>query len=313
MRLLPLLLLAAAALPTVAAAQPLTVQPGPYQSAPWWMREPIIASQGSVFAEVPPNRVRLSASFEVVAPTAPEATRQVAEKVRGLNQALSAHGADRVRLQTAFSTRPLYAQYKDKQGNLLENQREDKIDRYAVTASVSVQVRDMKLVERVYASLIAAKPTGVQPAYFSLEPDNALNAAMAKAAVADAAARARAAAADTGARLGAVKLIDPTSRACSTDVLIAGAPRSYGGGYGNDVSEVVVTAERRQQAMQNTPVAISAFTASIPSPAPPQPPPPPPPGSAEAIEIDAAALQISLQPPPQRVNAQACVIYALGS
>ena len=49
-----------------AAAQTLSVQPGPYQSAPWWMREPIIASLGEVRAEVPANRARLSVSFESV-------------------------------------------------------------------------------------------------------------------------------------------------------------------------------------------------------------------------------------------------------
>ena len=305
MRLFAALLIAAAAAPTFGHAQSLTVQPGPYQSAPWWMREPIIASQGNVFAEVPPNRAHLSASFEIVAPTAPEATQKLAEKIRGLNQSLAVYGADRVRIQTSFSTRPLYAQYRDKQGNLIDNQREDKIDRYSVTANVSVEVRDIKVVERVYASLIAAKPTGVQPTYFSLQPDNALNTAMAKAAVADAAVRARAAAADTGARLGAVKLIDPTSRACSTDVLIAGAPRSYGGGSANDVSEIVVTGNMRK-AMEPLPLP------PVPSPVAEAPAPPPPPGSAAAIDADAAALQISLQPPLQRVSAQACVIYALG-
>ena len=107
-----------------------------------------------------------------------------------LNQALSAYSAERVSVETSFSTRPLYAQYKDKTGTIQDNQREDKIDRYAVTARVSVEVRDLKVVERVYATLIAAQPSGVQPAYFSLVPDNATSAAMAKAAIADAAARA---------------------------------------------------------------------------------------------------------------------------
>ena len=283
-----------------AAAQTLSVQPAPYQSAPWWMREPIIASLGEVRAEVPANRARLSVSFESVAQTAADATRQSAEKVRVLNQSLVAYGAERVRVETSFSTRPLYAQYKDKTGTIQDNQREDKIDRYAVTARVNAEVRDLKVVERVYATLIAAKPSSVQPASFSLVPDNATNAAMAKAAVSDAATRARAAAADTGARLGAIKLIDPTARACSTDVLIVGAPRSYGGGNANDVSEVV---------------AVSAFTQSIPPPPPPPAPPPPPmaEGRNEGAELEAAAasLRINLQPPLRELTRQACVIYAL--
>jgi hypothetical protein len=279
--------LAAAAAPVSAGAQaPAMERPAPpaYQEAPWWMREPILASLGEVRAELPANRARLSAGFESVAATAAEATRQSAEKVRVLNQALAAYGAERVRVETSFSTRPLYAQYKDKTGTVQDNERADKIDRYAVTARVSVGVRDIKVVERVYATLIAARPTSTQPAYFTLVPDNATNAALAKAAVADAAMRARAAAADAGVKLGAVKLIDPTGRACSTDVLITGAERGYG-----------------------------APLSPTPLPLPSLPPlPVMAPASVGALESEAANLQINLQPPLETLTAQACVIYALG-
>ena len=305
----PLIALLFAFAPAAALAQSVTLQPAQppaYQSAPWWMREPIIASLGEVRAEVPANRARLSVSFESIAATAPEATRAAADKARGINLALAAYGATRVRVETSFGTRPLYAQYKDKTGTIQDNQREDKVDRYAVTATLNVEVRDLAVVEKVYAALIAAKPTRASPAYFSLTPDNALNAALAKAAIADAAARARAAAADAGTRLGPIKLIDPTARACSTDVLIAGAPRSYGQGYANDFTDVVVTAERRQ------PSPLPPVPAPVMQTQAPPPPPPPPPGSAAAIEMDAASLQINLQPPLQTLTKQACVIYALG-
>jgi hypothetical protein len=288
MKTLLLVTLAAAATPVSAGAQAPAVERFAYQSAPWWMREPIIASLGEVRAEIPANRARLSAGFESVATTAAEATRQSAEKVRVLNQALAAYGAERVRVETSFTTRPLYAQYKDKTGTVQDNERADKIDRYAVTARVSVEVRDVKVAERVYATLIAAKPTSAEPAYFTLVPDNATNAAMAKAAVADATTRARAAAADAGAKLGAVKLIDPTGRACSTDVLITGAERDFNGGENsNDVGRVI------------------APRMAAPSPIGPAP-------SAESLEAEAASLQINLQPPLQTLTAQACVIYALG-
>lgn len=288
--------------PPAAVAQPLSVAAvaRPYDPAPWWMREPIIASLGEVRAELPANRANLSAAFESIDRSAPEATAQSAAKVRPLAQALLALGRDKVRVELSFSTRPLYAQYRDKEGNVQENQRSDKVERYAVTANVQVEVRDVALVERAYALLVAARPTSTQRAYFRLQPDNATQTELFRLAVADAKRRATEAAEASGARLGAVKLIDPTGRACQADVLVAGAPRSYGGA--GDVQEVVVTGSRRMAAMD------------APAPPPPPPPLPIPPGQVEAAAVEAAAdaLKLPLQPPLSTLNRQACVIYALG-
>ena len=65
---LPLLIGLAVAVATPALAQ--TASPGEinlrYDRAPWWMREPIIASTGQVRTEVPANRASFSASFQAV-------------------------------------------------------------------------------------------------------------------------------------------------------------------------------------------------------------------------------------------------------
>ncbi len=288
--------LAAAAPP--AAAQTLAVAPRLYDPAPWWMREPVIASPGSVYAELRANRASFSAGFETVDAQVAEATRRAGEQVRDLARALRAFGPEAVRVETTFSTRPLYAQYRDKDGQLQTNAREDRIERYAVSANVSIEVRDMTKAEQVYGLVAAARPSSIAPVYFRLEPSNAVNDALFAEAVRDAARRARAAAADAGARLGAVKLIDPTGRACQQDVLVAGAPRSYGfPGGGTDVSDVVVTGSR----MSN----------SSPAPDAPPPPPlpiPPTPGPASSLP---RPVELPLQPPLQRIGREACVVYAL--
>lgn len=280
--------------PVVAAAAPQL-----YDQAPWWMREPVIASLGEVRTELAPNRVSFNAAYEAVDREVADATKAAAAKVRALGAALAAYGADKVRVTTTFSTRPLYAQYRDKDGNLQTNERPDKIDRYAVTAEVNVEVRDIAAAERVYATLLAAHPTSTSQAFFRLQPSNAVNSELFRLAVADAARRAKEAAAETGARLGAIKLIDPTGRACSTDVLIAGAPRTFGSGQ-NDVQEVVVTGSRRE-ALADAPAPMSI------SPAPPPPP------SPQGEQLHPEDLQLPLQPPLQQLNRQACVVYALGA
>ena len=291
----------AAAGPAPAQAQAFTVQPPAYDPAPWWMREPVIVSPGQVRAEVRANRASFGAAFEVVDRSVADATRQAGERVRALAQALGADGPEAVRVETTFATRPLYAQYRDKDGNLQTNERDDKIDRYAVTATVRLEVRDVARLERAYAAVIAARPSSVQPVYFRLEPDNALNDAMFAEAVKDAARRARSAAADAGARLGAVRLIDPTGRACQTDVLVAGAPRSYGApGQPTDVSDVVVTAVRRAQSLERADL--------------PPPPMAAPPAAAPSVGSAAGGepVLLPLQPPLETLQREACEVYALG-
>lgn len=275
-----------------------TAAPQLYDRAPWWMREPVIASLGEVRAELPPNRATLSAAYEVVDRSVADATKGAVTQVKALTSALAAYGPEKVRVTTNFSTRPLYAQYRDKDGTIQDNQRADKIDRYAVTASVTVELRDLSLAEKAHAELLAAHPTSTSPAYFRLEPTNATNTELFRLAVADAARRAKEAVAETGTRLGPVKLIDPTGRACSTDVLIAGGPRTFGSGQ-NDVQEVVVSG-----AMREATPALPLPSMSVPAP----PPPPPAPGG-DALQVD--SMRLPIQPPLQTLNRSACVVYAL--
>ena len=279
--------LASPTLAETVAAPPST--PPRYDAAPWWMGQPIIASLGKVTTEVRANRASFSAGFQAVEPTAARATQAAADKIKALTVTLNGFGADKVRLETSFNVTPLYDQYRDKDGNLIANQRGDKIERYQVNATVSVEVRDVALIERVFNAVASAAPTNVGRVYFNLTPDNALNTELFNAAVTDAATRARRAAEASGARLGAVKLIDATGRACETDVLVAGADRR---GEDEAVNDVVVTGRsvRAEMAMA------------------PAPPPPPAPMGAGGQGLD---LQVSLQPPLISRTDSACVVYAL--
>jgi uncharacterized protein YggE len=294
-------LLAATAWPALAQTAPASGgqagAPRLYDPSPWWMRESVIASTGHVRTEIASNRANFSASFQAVERTAADATRIAADKVRALGQALAAYGPAAVRVETTFNMRPLYDQYRDENGRLIDNQRADQIERYEVNAQVSIEVREVANLERVYATVLAARPNATTPVYFRLEPDNETRTELFGLAVADAARRARLATEATGARLGPVKLIDPTARACQTDVLVAGAPRNDAVGD-TPYQDVMVTAQRVRGA----------------------PPPPPAPMMAEAAKadgaggqtIDPASMQLPLQPPLQELTAAACVVYALG-
>lgn len=293
-RLTLALLAAAVAAPALAQTPPATIGER-YVPAPWWMREPVIASIGHVRAEVPANRAQFSATVLQVERTAADAQRVAADRVRALSQQLASYGADKVRVETTVSTRPLYDQYRDEQGILRDNVRADRIERYQAVANLSITVRDVSLLERVYATVVASQPTSIGQVGFNLEPENVLKTWLSEQAVKDAAARARAAATNAGGRLGAIKVIDPTGRACQTDVL-AGWPAYSSGGLATDVDagDIQVTASR------------VAF-----SPPPPPPPPPPPAPGAAPTEAQIQAARLALQPPLRELTDQACVVYGL--
>lgn len=287
------LLLALAAGPALAQTPPATIGER-HVPAPWWMRDPVIASVGHVRVELTANRANFSASFQAIDRSAAEASRKAADQVRALSQALAAYGADRVRVETTIATRPIYDQYRDENGVLRDNVRADRIARYQADASVRLTIRDVAVLERVYATVTASQPTSVSAVGFSLDPDNEVKTNLAAEAVRDAARRARAAAEHAGATLGRARVIDPTGRACETDVLAGWPSYSAGAGLPTTVDEVVVTGSR---------VARAA--------APPPPAPPPPAGAAAPSEAAIEAARLALQPPLRELTDRACVVYGL--
>jgi len=288
------LLLGAVATPVLAQTPPATIGDR-YIPAPWWMRDPVIASVGEVRVELQANRAFVSASFQSVDRSVAEASRAAADQVRALSQALSAYGADKVRVETSVTTRPLYDQYRDENGVMRDNTRADRVARYQADASVNVTVRDVSLIERVYATIVASRPTSIGQVNFQLDPENSWKANLQAEAMKDARRRAEAAAANAGATLGRVKIIDPSGRVCQTDVL-AGWPAYAAGEQATTVDEVVVTGSRMQ--------ARAAF-------APPPPPPPAPAAGAAPSEAQIEAARLALQPPLQVMTDSACVIYGL--
>ncbi len=289
-RLLATVLVVATAAPALALAQtpPATIGER-YIPAPWWMRDPVIASIGHVRTQVAANRAGFAASFQAIDRSAAEASTKAADQIRALSQTLGAYGADAVRVETTITTRPLYDQYRDENGVLRDNVRADRIARYQADASVTIAVRDMRLLERVYATVVASEPTSIGHVSFNLEPDNAVKTWLQGEAVRDAARRAREAASNAGTSLGPVRVIDPTGRACETDVL-AGWPAYGSSGLATDVDYA---------------------PAFAPAPPPPPPPPPSPASRGAPTEQQIESARLALQPPLRELTDQACVVYAL--
>jgi uncharacterized protein len=251
--------------------------------APWWMRSPVIAATGSVHVFLPANRAQFSATFSEVERTAEAAAAAATRRSAPLDARLQGFGSTRVQFTRTFTTRPLYRQYRDGEGNRVDNQRADMIENYEVISQVTIEVLDVSVVEQVYNAVASASPTQISAVGWSLRAEDATISALAIAAMRDATRRAREGAEAAGSRLGAVRIIDPSGSVCRTDVL-TGWPGMRAGEESRDMSEdsaILVTAQRA-------------------APAPPPPPlPPPPPGG------------FTLRPPMQRLADSACVVFSL--
>ncbi|MBU4239076.1 MAG: SIMPL domain-containing protein [Alphaproteobacteria bacterium] len=285
------------AAPALAQTPPATIGDR-YIPAPWWMRDPVIASVGQVRVELQANRAFVSASFQSVDRSVAEASRAAADQVRALSQALSAYGADKVRVETSVTTRPLYDQYRDENGVMRDNTRADRVARYQADASVNVTVRDVSLIERVYATIVASRPTSIGQVNFQLDPENSWKANLQAEAMKDARRRAEAAATNAGATLGRVKIIDPSGRVCQTDVLAGWPAYAAGGGQETTVDEMMVTGSRvNAPPPPRLAVRVPAPVAEMAG------------GAPSEAQIEAARL--ALQPPLQVMTDSACVIYGL--
>ena len=289
--------LAGAAALLLLAAQPVLAQTAAnsaYDKAPWWMKDSVITQTGHVYTEITANRANFTATFLSVDDTAEKAQARSIQQTKALQQALAKLGKDAVRVTTGFSMRALYEQYRDKNGNRVENQRGDKIEGYEVSLNLSLEVRDLSVLENAYALVLAAAPTRTANIRFSLQPSNEINAWLYNQAIKDARQRASDGAAAAGGKLGGIKVIDPTGRACQTDILARGAEETHNRfGYANLADDE----DRPPPVVQPRITPKSEYTE-----------PPSQVGLLEAKALDNTFVQT---PPLQRLAATACVVYGV--
>ncbi len=294
-KLFGLALVGLMALPAATATGQTAPAPA-YDKAPWWMKESVVTQSGYVFTEIQANRARFDATFLTVDDSITKAQSMAIDKTRGLQQALAKLGKDKVRVTTNFTMRTLYEQYRDKDGNKVEDRRGDKVNGYEVSLDIGIEVRDMNLLEKAYALVLAASPSSASNISFSLQPSNEDNTWLYNEAVKDARKRAGESAAAAGGNLGKIKVIDPTGRACETDILARGGQ----GGDNTRAQEVTYA-----NATPYAPVAMPVTMNVTPSATPPVT------GSADYIEAQAAKNPFIQTPPLRRLEAKACVVYGV--
>lgn len=193
-------------------------------------------------------------------------------------------------IQSSVNVTALYEQYRDKDGNRIDNERSDKIRAYEARVTLSVVVQEVAKAGTARAGALALGPENSTGLSTYLERTTDMNRAAYEAAVKDGAARARATASASGATLGQLMVVQEGGGPCLGQwSSMAGSDYDY---------------------YRSAPAAM----------APPSPPPPPPAPVASGMiggqqvtisQADIDALNLPSDDKTQQISSSVCMIYAL--
>ncbi len=276
----------------VAVAAPAFAQQKDDFVRPYWWDKPVVEGLGRSMIEVEPNRAHFDVSFVETDNDSGEATKKAVARARIAYDAIKKVAGAKARVTTSVNVNAYYEQYRDKDGNIQTNMREDKVKGYEARATISVSLTDIALAGRARAAALALGPQDSGRISIYLEQTVDMQRKAIEEAAKDAYARAKVTAAASGLKLGDMLVLQEGSGPC------------IGGWSSSQVARVRGDND-----------------SYIPSP----PPPPPAPAMAMApmaqgrvgaktvtiTEQDLANLDLPSEQTTQTISASVCAIYTL--
>jgi uncharacterized protein len=258
-------------------------------TTPYWTRVPVIEVLGRADMQVAPNRASFNVTYLETDKDSKKAMQLAVERGRlAYDTIKKAAGKDSI-VQSSVNVTALYEQYKDKEGNRIDNERSDKIRAYEARVTLSVTVEDVAKAGTARAGALALGPENSSGLSTYLERTTELNREAYEAAVKDGAERAKATASASGGKLGKLMVVQEGSGPCLGNwSSMAGSDYDY---------------YDKSYAM-----------------APPPPPPPPPAPIASGMidgrqvtitQADIDALNLPSDDKSQPVSASVCMIYQI--
>jgi uncharacterized protein YggE len=279
----------------IAAAAPAFAQEPTAYVRPYWWDKPVVEGLGRAQMDVQPNRARFDLGFVETDQQSDAATKKAVARAKIAYDAIKKVAGDKARVTTSVNVVAFYEQYRDKDGNIQTNTREDKVKGYEATASMAVVLTDASLAGRARAAALALGPQESGRISIYLEQTAEMQRGIIDEAAKDARQRASLIATALGGRLG--------------DVLVAqeGSDSCLGSWSSSQVARVLGNDDYRYR----------PSPAMAPPPPPPMPAPPPVASgmvgsrTVTITEKDLAALDLPSDPQPQQIQGSVCVIYTL--
>lgn len=272
-----------------ATAASQSMEGGAVFEQPYWTERPVIETLGRASLELPPNRGQFSVHFVETHRDSKVAMQAAVERARAAYSAIKSVAGETSEVTTSVMVEPYYEQYRDRDGDRIENRRADKVKGYEARVSVQVLVKDVALAGTARAAALALGPERADPLRLYLERTAEVLQQSYEAAVKDGAARARISAAAAGAALGDLLVVQEGNGPClgrwTSSAGRVSADRMRQSSPVPMMEQVVVSASKRGASADDGIVVSQA-------------------------EIE--ALDLPSDRPKQTVEAQVCMIYAVG-
>lgn len=181
---------------------------------PYWWDKPVVEGLGRALVEVEPNRANFSIAFVEADGNSSKAMELAVAKAKLTQDAVKKIAGDKARVKTSVVVEPYYEQYRDRDGNIQENTRSDKVRGYNARASVTVLLYDVALAGRARAAALALGPQDSGALNIYLEQTVEMQLAALKVAAQDARARAEATAAAAGASISDLLVLQEGNGPC---------------------------------------------------------------------------------------------------
>ncbi len=282
------------ALLTTASALPALAQGAPdFQdqafTTPYWTRVPVIEVLGRADMQVMPNRASFNVTYLETDKDSKKAMQLAVERGRLAYETIKKAAGKESVIQSSVNVTALYEQYKDKDGNRIDNERSDKIRAYEARVTLTVTVNEVSKAGTARAGALALGPENSSSLSTYLERTTDMNREAYQAAVKDGAARAKATADASGGKLGKLMVVQEGSGPCLG---------SWSSMAGSDYD----------------------YYRGSPAYAPPPPPPPPPPPMASGMiggrqvtitQADIDSLNLPSDDKTQGISSSVCMIYQI--
>jgi hypothetical protein len=209
---------------------------------PYWWDQPVVEGLGRAMVEVEPNRANFTVAFVDTDGSSSKAMEISVARAKLAHEAVKKVAGDKARVKTSVNVVPYYEQYRDRDGNLQTNTREDKVKGYEATATLTVVLYDIALAGRARAAALALGPQDSGQMNIYLEQTIEMQREAIKVAAADARARAEAAAIAAGGTLGDLIVLQEGSGPCMGSWSTRQMARQVGAPVRGAVQDVPVSA-----------------------------------------------------------------------
>lgn len=159
---------------------------------PYWIDRPVIEVIGRSNVMFNPNRVSLNFTVQEINDNADEGLAKLTKRTKPVIEKVKSMLGKDDSISVNYRREAIYQQYKDKDGNKISNQREDKIENYVLRWDIAITTQKLEIAPKIKAEILAIGNSKMNQAEtYSFEPSTEQTRQVFQEAVEDGSQRAQ--------------------------------------------------------------------------------------------------------------------------